>query len=129
MWDGKIGRHNWISQLESKTLLLLRLIWATTSYRVIVQFARHRQNKTGFIARFRQYLHSRIKNVYSDEMLSSFQWHKVIKLNGNIKCLVRAKCILIRGHQVSRKCYLWRLKWQQCQMSIAAWKIFQFPVN
>ena len=29
---------------------------------------------------------------------------KVIKLNGNIKCLVKPKCILIRGHQVRRKC-------------------------
>ena len=54
---------------------------------------------------------------------------KVIKWNGNIKCLVKPKWILIRGHQVSRKCYLWRLKWQQCQMSIAASNIFQFPLN
>ena len=30
---------------------------------------------------------------------------KVIKLNRNIKCLVKAKCILIIGHHVSRKCY------------------------
>ena len=30
---------------------------------------------------------------------------KVINLNGNIKCLVKAKCILIIGRHVSRKCY------------------------
>ena len=107
MFDRKMGKHNWISQLESKTLLLLRLIFESQLTRYgNCQFAGHRQNKTG------NWVYYKISSIYIRGLKISIQIRsylylndKVIKLNGNIKCLVKAKCILIRGHQVRRKCY------------------------
>ena len=98
MWDGKIGKHNWIFQPESKTLLLSRAK-LSAGYKLCVGW----QHKTGPLQDFSS-IYIRNWNFLFRRFYLYFN-DTVIKLYGNIKCLVKAKCILIRGHHVSKECW------------------------
>ena len=121
MWDGKIGKHNWIFQPESKTLLLSRAK-LSAGCKLCVGW----QHKTGPLQDFSS-IYIRNWNFLFRRFYLYFN-DTVIKLYGNIKCLVKAKCILIRGHHVSKECWsdISNDNNVKCQEQL---KIYQFPTN